>query len=398
MCGIVGYFGPKDIDLRSAAGAVLHRGPDMQSITSGPGWKIAFNRLSIIDTSRNGMQPFTFDGVTVVMNGEIYNYRELKNEHRHEYSCRSGSDVEILPFLYRKYGMGFLQRLNGMFAMVVIDVTAGRYFLIRDRFGKKPLFYRTEGNCVYFASELKALRHLTKLQPDRTNLALNMTCWMLIQPLTTYHSVFNVTPGHYLQFDGSVTREQQWYRPHVVSREQSWDEVYDRFLALYRQSIELRLRSDVPVGICLSGGLDSSSIAYLARSITAEKLTAFTANIVGKEHWEGTTDTDNPARLCRDLQIHQVCTTVDADYWNRNIIDIGRNYDEIFLNSGTLVFYAISAAARRQSVKVLLSGAGGDEVFGGYPWQARMRLLPLGHLSRSFRRRSSEAAKASISS
>jgi asparagine synthase (glutamine-hydrolysing) len=393
MCGIVGYFGFKDVDLRLAAEAILHRGPDMQGISSGTGWRIAFNRLAIIDTSENGMQPFTCDGVTVMMNGEIYNYRELKDEHRHEYCCRSGSDVEILPFLYKKYGIGFLQKLNGMFAMALIDERASRYFLIRDRFGKKPLFYRTESSCVYFGSELKALGRLVNLQPDRTNLALNMTCWMLVQPLTPYEGVFNINPGHYLEFDGSMTAEKQWYRPQVASREQSWDEISEKFLASFKQSIHLRLRSDVPVGICLSGGLDSSAIAYFARSVTAENLVAFTANIVGKDRWEGTTDTENPAQLCRDLQMRQVCTTVDADYWNRHIVDIARNYDEIFLNSGTLVFYAISAAAQEQGVKVLLSGAGGDELFGGYPWQARMRSLPLSYLRRCIRGRSSGAAE-----
>ena len=114
------------------------------------------------------MQPFRFNGVTVVMNGEIYNYRELRDEHKNEYRCRSGSDVEIVPFLYRKYGIGFLQKLNGMFAMVLIDETAGRYFLIRDRFGKKPIFYRRAADGMYFASELKALRHLVRSPRTRS--------------------------------------------------------------------------------------------------------------------------------------------------------------------------------------------------------------------------------------
>ena len=149
----------------------------------------------------------------------------------------------------------------------------------------------------------------------------------------------------------------------------------DNFISLYRRSIALRLRSDVPVGISLSGGLDSSSMAYLAREMSPDNFVAFTANIVGKERWEGSTDTENPQRLCNDLKIQQISTVVDFDFWNRNIVDIARNYDEIFLNSGTLIFYAISAAAQANGVKVLLSGVGGDELFGGYPWQARMRSL-----------------------
>ena len=120
---------------------------------------------------------------------------------------------------------------------------------------------------------------------------------------------------------------------------------------------------------------------------------AFTANIVGKQSWEGSTDTENPLRLCNDLGIRQISTTVDYDFWNRNIVDIARNYDEVFLNSGTLIFYAISAAAQANGVKVLLSGVGGDELFGGYPWQARMRSLPVHWLRSAMRQASSRGAR-----
>ncbi len=393
MCGLVGYFGSKDVDLTLAAQAILHRGPDMQGMTSGLGWKIAFNRLAIIDTSERGMQPFTFDGVIVIMNGEIYNYRELKDAHKHEYTCRSDSDVEIVPFLYRKYGIQFLQRLNGMLAMVLVDERQGRCFLVRDRFGKKPLLYKIDGRQLFFASEAKALREVTTLRPDRTNLALNLGCWLLTQPLTLYEDVFNVRPGHYLEFDGAGVREQQWYAPRIALREQAYEEIRDGFLARYRNSIELRLRSDVPIGISLSGGLDSSSMAYLARELSPDNFQAFTAEIPDKVTWEGPTDTENPRRLCGDLRIRQVSTVVNADFWDRNIIDIAHNYDEIFLNSGTLVFYAIAAAARANGVKVLLSGVGGDELFGGYAWQAGMRRLPTACLEAGMRRVSSPTSK-----
>jgi asparagine synthase (glutamine-hydrolysing) len=393
MCGIVGYFGSKDVDLTRAAGAILHRGPDMQSITSGTGWKIAFNRLSILDISENGMQPFSFNGITVVMNGEIYNYRELKEEHKLEFTCQSGSDVEILPFLYHKYGIEFLHKLNGMFALAIMDPGAGKYFLIRDRYGKKPLFYTQADGGIYFASELKALRQLLTLRPDKTNIALNMTCWFLVQPLTPYERVFNVNPGHLLEFNAKAVLERQWYEPRIRAVEQTYEEIREKFMSLYRRSIDLRLRSDVPVGIALSGGLDSSSMAYLAHDISPGNFVAFTANIVGKASWEGSTDTENPSQLCGDLKIRQISTTVDFDFWNRNIIDIARNYDEVFLNSGTLIFYAISAAAQAHGVKVLLSGVGGDELFGGYPWQARMRSLPVSCLMSALRRASSPSAR-----
>jgi asparagine synthase (glutamine-hydrolysing) len=393
MCGIVGYFGPSAIELSGAANSILHRGPDMQGTASGPGWTVGFNRLAILDTTKSGMQPFTFDGVSVVMNGEIYNYRELREQHKAEFVCRSGSDVEIVPFLYKKYGMEFLQKLNGMFAMVIAEAAAGRFFLVRDRYGKKPLFFSAAADGVYFASELKALRRLIELRPDRTNLALNMSCWLMVQPLTPYEGVFNVNPGHYVAFDGRALRERRWYAPRIEGIERQAAEVSDHYLALYRRSVELRLRSDVPVGVSLSGGLDSSSIAYLAQQLAPENFSAFTANIAGKDSWEGDTDTENPRRLCSDLGIRQISTDINCDFWNRNIVDIARNYDEILLNSGTLVFYAISAAARANGVKVLLSGVGGDELFGGYPWQRRMRSLPSRHLLTAMTKQSSNLSK-----
>lgn len=393
MCGIVGYFGTGSVDLADAARTILHRGPDMQGTASGSGWTVAFNRLAILDTSENGMQPFAFAGVSVVMNGEIYNYRELREEHKSEYVCRSGSDVEIVPFLYRKYGMRFLDKLNGMFAMMIADPAVGRYYLVRDRYGKKPLFYKVSAHSVYFASELKALRPLLELRPDRTNLALNMSCWLLVQPLTPYEGVFNVNPGHYLEFDGRRAEERRWYAPRIESRERGFAEIRDHYLGLYRRSIELRLRSDVPVGISLSGGLDSSSMAYFAQDLSPDNFVAFTANIAGKESWEGDTDTENPRQLCADLHIRQIETDLGSSFWDRNIVDIARNYEQIFLNSGTLVFYAIGAAARANGVKVLLSGVGGDELFGGYPWQRRMRSLPPRLLRSSMFGRSSRVSK-----
>ena len=395
MCGIVGYFGSEDVDLKRSAAALLHRGPDMQGITSGRGWKIAFNRLSIIDVSDKGMQPFSFSGVTVIMNGEIYNYKELREEHKSEFTCSSGSDVEIVPFLYKKYGIQFLRRLNGMFAMAIMDPGAGKYLLVRDRYGKKPMFYKRSTRGMYFASELKALKQLVTLRPDKTNLALNMACWLSIQPLTPYEGVLTVRPGHYLEFNGETAIEHRWYQPQIKgSTELAYEEIRDNFISLYRRSIALRLRSDVPVGISLSGGLDSSSMAYLAREMSPDNFVAFTANIVGKERWEGSTDTENPQRLCNDLKIQQISTVVDFDFWNRNIVDIARNYDEIFLNSGTLIFYAISAAAQANGVKVLLSGVGGDELFGGYPWQARMRSLPPPRLRSAMLRSPASSASA----
>lgn len=390
MCGFVGYYGHyvSEIDLSSAVNRILHRGPDTQGIQSGRNWTVAFNRLSIIDTSENGMQPFSFDGATIYVNGEIYNYLELKAAHAHEYTCRSGSDIEILPFLYRKYGLDFLQKINGMFAMVLIDEKSGGTYLIRDRYGQKPLFYTSTSRGVFFASELKAIQAMVALEPDKTNIAVNFACWFLIQPLTLYQNTFNVNPGSYLELKGQhQVREVRWYNPYITVSSQSFEEIRDRFLSLYRRSVELRLRSDVPVGIFLSGGLDSTTQAHLANQLTSQSVTAFTANIQDKELFErNNTDVEIPRRLCGDMGWRMVESSLDFQYFDKNIVKIVENYDEIFVNSGVLVFYALAQAARLNGVKVVLTGVGGDELFGGYPWQAKIRQLPKPIVRRSLRK------------
>lgn len=388
MCGIVGYFGPREIDLTLAAGSILHRGPDMQSITSGSGWKIAFNRLSILDTSQHGMQPFSFDGVTVWMNGEIYNYIELRERHRKEFEWRTGSDVEIVPFLYRKFGIAFLHMLNGMFAMVIVDERHAKRFLVRDRFGKKPLYYCHAGEQILFASEIKALKKITRLRPDRTNLALNLSCWFLIQPLSLYEGVLNVNPGCYLDVNGVHAVERRWYEPQIRVESRSEDEVQHTIMEIYRDAVRLRLRSDVPVGIYLSGGLDSVSMAHLARVMSPVNLCAFTARIQDKESWESNnTDTDIVTRYCAENDFRMKAVDLDFNYWDRNIIGIIGNYEELFTDMGVLIFYGLAEAARSMNVKVLFSGVGGDENFGGYPWQARLRQLPATLLERGLSRR-----------
>jgi asparagine synthase (glutamine-hydrolysing) len=378
MCGFVGYFGSDDKNLTKASSTIKHRGPDMQGISTGNGWAVAFNRLSIIDLSEMGMQPFSFDGVTVFVNGEIYNFKELRDQHFQEFVCRSGSDVEIIPFLFRKYGLEFLNKLNGMFSMVLIDEHSNTKYLIRDRYGKKPLFYKVTAKGLCFASELKALKMVTELEPDKINIGANLFCFSLIAPLTLYKNTFNVNPGSYIMHnDRGDIKEIRWYNPNIEVQSQSYENIRDNFLKLYHRSIELRLRSDVPIGIFLSGGLDSTSMASIARRLSSQDVKAFTAEIEGKAQFEkNNTDVDIPRKLCAEYDWQLVETSINFEYYNKNIVQIIENYEEIFVNSGVLVFYALAEAAKKHGVKVIFTGAGGDEIFGGYPWQAEIRSIP----------------------
>ena len=162
MCGFVGYFSNKKINLSPALKSIAYRGPDKKKIVYTKDWSVAFNRLSIIDTSTRAMQPFTYKNVTVFVNGEIYNYVELREKFKKYFTPKTKSDIEIIPYLYSKYGIKFLNMLNGMFSMVIIDNKNNKKILIRDRFGKKPLFYFLDKKDIYFSSEVKALKKIIK--------------------------------------------------------------------------------------------------------------------------------------------------------------------------------------------------------------------------------------------
>ena len=377
MCGIVGIFGHSlKVDLEHASNSINHRGPDMQGIQYGMNWGVAFNRLSIHDLSTNGMQPFRYDGVTVYMNGEIYNYIELKEDHKDEFACKSGSDAEIIPFLYHKYGLSFLNKLNGMFVIIIIDEIKQTNYLVRDRFGQKPLYYHHHGDQLYFSSEVKAIKKMHELEVDKINIKINFSSWFLPQPLTLYKDTFNVNPGSYIEYKDGDIREVRWYSPSISICDDNEEEIAVKFIDLFKSSISLRLRSDVPVGIFLSGGLDSISIANFAHKDTNEKFYAFGAEIVDKDKFElNNTDVEIPIKFSNDFGLDYKKVALDYGYYNKNIVKIIKNYDEIFMNSGILVFYALSKLAKDNDVSVIFTGVGGDELFGGYPWQSQPRLI-----------------------
>ena len=149
MCGFIGYISQNSntkYNLTNAANEIKHRGPDMQNIIIKNNWSVAFNRLSILDLSKKAMQPFIFENITVFVNGEIYNYLELKKELLNFYNFKTSNDCEVIPVLYKIYGIKFLDKLNGFFSIVIIDENKKKFYFIRDRYGKKPLYYHLENN------------------------------------------------------------------------------------------------------------------------------------------------------------------------------------------------------------------------------------------------------------
>ena len=376
MCGFVGQFNTNNQKIKEAGKKILHRGPDMQNFSAGEDWSIAFNRLSIIDLSNEGMQPFSYDGAKVFLNGEIYNFLELKEKYSSEFKCKTNSDVEIVPFLYRKYGIDFLNYINGMFSIVIIDEKLNKKFLIRDRYGKKPLFYIKEKEGLYFTSEIKALKDIVKLNYDKTNLSIYFHSGLLPQPLTSYKNLFSINPGSYLILDDKKISESKWYKPKIFIKKQKFQIIKNNFLSYFKKSIDLRLRSDVPIGVFLSGGLDSCAIMEMINK-NKGNITALICTIPGKEKFSGVkTDTDIPKKICKEYGYKFIETVFDYNYFNKNLIKIIHSFDEFVPDNGCLIFFALAETAKKNNIKVIMSGTGGDEIFGGYPWQNKIRFIP----------------------
>ena len=386
MCGIVGCFGKIDKRINFAGKSIFHRGPDEQKYIEGNDWSIQFNRLSIIDLSKDAMQPFNYDGVDIFVNGEIYNYVELREKYKKEFKFKTSSDIEIIPYLYRKLGIKFLNILNGMFSMIIVDNKLNKKFLVRDRFGKKPLyFFKNESN-LYFSSEIKAFDSLIDFELDKENFAINFVANLNPEPLTPYKNIFSVLPGHAYEYENNYLIKNRWYFPKIEENSDNFDKIQENFKKLALSSVNLRLRSDVPIGVFLSGGLDSNLILNLALKKN-KNLKAYICNIPKKEKMSGTsTDVIIPKKICKENSCRYEEVTFDLDYLKKNLVNILFDYDLLFSGTGHLIFHALSKEAKKNNTKVILTGSGGDEITGGYYWQKKSHNLPqsLFHSKKSY--------------
>lgn len=379
MCGIAGLvqsepgvIAPQILGdrLRAMADILRHRGPDASGIVISPPAGLAHTRLSIIDLA-GGSQPMSDpDGsLTLVFNGEIFNYLEL----REELAARgrrfvTQSDTEVILHLYDLYGSDCVHHLNGQWALAIWDARRRRLFLSRDRHGVRPLFYTFAGKCFLFASEIKALFTHPDV-PRRLNvnsLSEIFTLWHCLPPATAFEGIEQLPPGHSaLLENGSLQVTRYWQldfssspaRPH-----QSVEESADRLRDLLEDATRLRLRADVPVGAYLSGGLDSTVVAALAKRLVPHRLRTFSVRFDDPDFDEGSFQNDAIRHLGVD---HQEFRCSDAD--------IGRAFPRVVWHAETPVLrtapaplFLLSQAVRAAGFKVVLTGEGSDEMLGGY--------------------------------
>jgi asparagine synthase (glutamine-hydrolysing) len=402
MCGIAGIAvagGEVDRDrLQRMSATLVHRGPDSDGLLVDGPVGLAARRLSIIDLE-TGDQPISNEDGTVhvVQNGEIYDYRDRRLElERAGHRFATHGDTEVLVHAYEEWGDAFAERLRGMFAVAVWDARRRRLVLARDRFGIKPLYYREVEGGLEFASELRALpRGEVDLDALEAFLAFNS----VPAPLTIFRGVRKLPPGHLLVWDGDGARLERFARPGPVPADETRSEdeglLVEELRARLRDSVRAHLVSDVPVGVLLSGGIDSALLAALAAEESSERLRTFS---IGFE--ERSFDELDGARVVAERYETEHRELVLRPNAALLLPALAEAFDEPFADSSALPTYLVSELASRE-VKVALSGEGGDELFGGYyTYAADLLALRAGGLARLARpfveRLPSSGAKASI--
>src|SRR6266498_3011115 len=384
MCGICGTASTRraaDPERLAAMSATLvHRGPDSDGTFVDGGVGLAARRLSIIDLDTGDQPIANEDGsVVVVQNGEIYNYEELTHELvRAGHRFRGHGDTEVLVHAYEEWGTAFAERLRGMFAIAIWDGRERRLVLARDRYGIKPLYYRAQDDGIVFASELRALpRDEIDLDALEAFLGFNS----VPAPFSIFQGTRKLPPGHVLLWNGSVELKR-FARPAPTADTRSDDEaeLVEELRARLRDSVRAHLVSDVPVGVLLSGGVDSCTLAALAAEESEEPLRTFS---IGFE--ERSFDELADARLVAERYgtVHrELVLRPDAALLLPALADA---FDEPFADSSALPTYLVSQLAS-EDVKVALSGEGGDELFGGYyTYAADLLALRLGRVARLLR-------------
>jgi asparagine synthase (glutamine-hydrolysing) len=376
MCGIAGYWGRFNSELIDQIGKRLaHRGPDDAGVYAEPNAGIALvhRRLSIIDISAAGHQPMadTHERIVTVYNGEIYNYRELRAQLANEgVQFRSSSDTEVLLALYLKHGTALLPMLNGIFAFVVWDRERRDLFLARDALGVKPLYFSASTRGFAFASELKALiLALEQRTLDPTSLHRYLSFLWCPGEGTPLREVRQLAPGEAMVVrDGRIARRWTWYelparRPRSAPLPD--DETVPSTVRLLRQAVHRQLVADVPVGAFLSGGLDSSAVVAFARE-RAQDLRCFTIELVGGNDPGFVDDLPYAKQVAAHLGVRLDVVRVDSSRMARDLERMVWGLDEPLADPAPLNVYYISQLARDNGIKVLLSGAGGDDLFTGY--------------------------------
>lgn len=384
MCGICGIYGVEDKGLIQRMLSVLrHRGPDDEGVYTDVGISLGHARLSIIDLSEKGRQPMANEdgNVWLSVNGEIYNFRELRLElEKKGHRFYSNTDSEAIVHAYEEYGLDFLDKLRGMFALALYDKQRKRLVLARDPIGKKPLYYHSSGGTLTFASEIKAIL-ATGVKKDIESDALYayLAYQYTLGEKTLFKDIKKVLPGTMIvQEPGELKVQKYWEIKENIISAGEVDSI-NKLRALLEESTSLRMIADVPVGAFLSGGIDSSIVVALARPHVKDEFHTFSIG------FETFSELEYAKIVSQHLDTTHHEIMVTADMVMQDLHQIAWHYDEPLGDAAIINNYYLSREARKY-VKVVIAGEGGDELFGGYPtYQRGLKYFNLFRLPPLFR-------------
>jgi len=384
MCGIAGWINLRQSDsndgaepvLHSMCERIVHRGPNSEGLWIDDTVALGMRRLSIIDLVTGDQPVFSCDkSVIVMMNGELYNYREVRAElEKNGHKFTTKSDTEILPHLYEEYGDGLLEHVNGMYAFSLWDARAKKLIIARDRFGEKPLYYGVFDNKLIWASELKAIIAHPSVKPELDLNALRhyVSFDYVPAPMSIFKGIHKLPAAHVLTLENGEVRTRRYWdisfvKPTVSDRRSRSEtagltEEAGNLRDLLSDAVRMRLVSDVPLGILLSGGIDSSTIAAFATQHATERVKTFS---IGFE--EDSFDESKYARkVAKHLNTEHYEDKLSATTAGDLISEIGKWLDEP-MSDGSLIPTVLLSQFVRKHVTVALGGDGGDELFAGYP-------------------------------
>ncbi|MBC7419426.1 MAG: asparagine synthase (glutamine-hydrolyzing) [Bdellovibrio sp.] len=379
MCGIVGAVGGNVENVKRSLEIIKRRGPDATSISEFPGVVFGHNRLSIIDLAECANQPMLSENerYVIVFNGEIYNYQEIKEIIGQEYKWQTHSDTEVILASYMKWGEKCLEHLRGMFSFCIWDITEQKIFGARDRLGVKPFYYRQMGEKFFFGSRPDAVISASGQQNvniDNQAVRYFLEAGYIPAPLTIYQELKKLSPGHKLNFSKGILKiEKYWSLDQIETNEALSNASEEQLLAeldeKIRESVRLRMISDVPVGVFLSGGIDSSLVAAVMATMTDQPVKSFSIGFADPDFDES----HHAKAVAIHLKTDHNEQKFEIDDLLQFMPDFLSQYDEPFFDYSAFPVMAVSKLARSQ-VKVALSGDGGDEAFGGYHYYKLMGL------------------------
>ncbi len=370
MCGICGIYNfddslvsEKDIQLMNDE--MYLRGPDDYGIYNKNNLAIGMRRLSIIDLEKGQQPMFSSDkNIVLVFNGEIYNYIELRNELKNKnYKFSTNSDTEVLIYMYKEYGENFLKKINGMFSICIFDKKLNTLIIARDRFGIKPLFYFLGEKKIVFSSSLKSIKKsLNNTEISNSNFLLYLSLNYVPNSNSIYKDIKKLKPAHYIKINNKKVEFIKYWNLPLNENVSNNIEFEEKLKYLLIDSIKLQSRSDVEVASMLSGGIDSSLITILFAKNSNRKIKTFCLDFIGKNQNESL-DAD---LVSKKINSEHFLKEIDQNIFFSSLKKITSLLDEPISDNAIVPSFIISEMANKKNIKVILSGAGGDELFGGY--------------------------------